>query len=46
VCATTTAQPQWVGGAFDLSARADWRCYRYRVFETTISLRNMIWRPA
>jgi type IV pilus assembly protein PilW len=45
-CTTTTVQPQWAGGVFDLTARADWRCFRYRVFETTISLRNMIWRPA
>ena len=45
-CATTTVMPTWAGGNFDLSARADWRCFRYRVFESTISLRNMIWRPA
>ena len=44
-CNTTTVTPTWAGGAFDLSARADWRCFRYRVFESTISLRNMIWRP-
>lgn len=23
----------------------DWRCYRYRVFETTVTLRNASWRP-
>jgi len=23
----------------------DWRCYRYRVFETVVSLRNTGWRP-
>ena len=45
-CEVTTVAPTWAGGAFDLSARADWRCFRYRVFESTISLRNMIWRPA
>lgn len=44
-CAATTVAPTWAGGNFDLSARADWRCFRYRVFESTISLRNMIWRP-
>jgi type IV pilus assembly protein PilW len=27
----------------DLSDDADWRRYRYRVFETIIPLRNMIW---
>lgn len=45
-CDTTTQPPQWSGGALDVSARADWRCFRYRVFESTVSLRNMIWRPA
>jgi len=23
----------------------DWRCYRYRVFETVVTLRNAAWRP-
>jgi type IV pilus assembly protein PilW len=23
----------------------DWRCYRYRVFETIVPLRNFVWRP-
>lgn len=27
----------------DLSTNADWRKYRYRVFQTIIPLRNMIW---
>jgi type IV pilus assembly protein PilW len=39
------------GGALDISASGDpsptsmqyWKCYRYRVFETTIPLRNWIW---
>jgi len=44
-CDVTTVAPTWAGGNLDLSARADWRCFRYRVFESTISLRNMIWRP-
>jgi type IV pilus assembly protein PilW len=44
-CTTTTAFPTWAAGPFDLSARADWSCFRYRVFEATVSLRNMIWRP-
>lgn len=44
-CSATTAAPTWAGGSLDLSARADWRCFKYRVFESTISLRNMIWRP-
>lgn len=29
--------------AIDLSADADWKHYRYRVFETIIPLRTMIW---
>lgn len=45
VCATTTAFPTWVAGDLDVSADPNWRCFRYRVFESTISLRNMIWRP-
>jgi type IV pilus assembly protein PilW len=24
---------------------ADWRCYRYRVFETIVPLRNADWNP-
>jgi type IV pilus assembly protein PilW len=23
----------------------DWKCYRYRVFETIVPLRNSGWRP-
>jgi type IV pilus assembly protein PilW len=50
---TTTAAPTglcaWAGStpspapAIDLSADANWQKYRYRVFETIIPLRNMIW---
>jgi len=51
-CAATTAMPNWSGSgsgsAFNsidvaTAASAD-RCYRYRVFETVVPLRNMIWR--
>jgi type IV pilus assembly protein PilW len=53
-CDTTTVAPTWSGGTFDLSASADpnpaspfyWTCYRYRVFETTVPLRNWIWRSS
>jgi type IV pilus assembly protein PilW len=57
-CDTTTAAPVWTGSAWaapasqgfrselDLSADADWRCFRYRVFETTVPLRNWIWKSA
>ena len=48
-CAATTANPTWSGGAF--SALGDFtvvtnqaRCYGYRVFETVVPIRNMIWR--
>ena len=51
-CAATTAMPTWSGSssgsafsAIDVTtaASAD-RCYRYRVFESVVPLRNMIWR--
>jgi len=53
-CDTTAAAPTWSGSAWagspwnfntrlDLSADADWQCYRYKVFETTVTLRNWIW---
>jgi type IV pilus assembly protein PilW len=42
--------PAWTGGAFDkldlATATSVDRCYRYRVFETTIPMRNMIWRTS
>jgi type IV pilus assembly protein PilW len=51
VCDTTTAAPTWSGNtgaarAFDLSADPNWKCYRYRVFETTVPLRNWIWKSS
>lgn len=27
------------------TASADWQCYRYKMFQTTVPIRNMIWRP-
>jgi type IV pilus assembly protein PilW len=51
--ATTSATPTglcaWAGSvaspapALDLSQTTNWSKYRYRVFETTIPLRNVIW---
>ena len=44
---TTTVAPTWAGGTFtavSVASGSEDRCYRYRVFETTIPLRNMIWR--
>lgn len=38
-------QPSWSGGNFDMSTLPDWQCYRYRVYETTIPLRNVAWDP-
>jgi type IV pilus assembly protein PilW len=48
-CEATTAanRPTWAGGAF-LTFDAPGAlpsCYKYRVFETVVPLRNMIWRP-
>jgi type IV pilus assembly protein PilW len=45
-CNTTTTAPVWAGSAsnpFDLSANATWQCYRYKTFQTTIPVRNMLW---
>ena len=47
-CATTTTAPviHWDSGPNmtpDLSADADWQCYRYKVFQTTIPVRNALW---
>ena len=47
-------RPAWAGGLIDVSATGDpnpasplhWKCYRYRVFETTVPLRNWIWRAS
>ena len=41
----------WMGDAIagakiDISSSAgNWQCYRYKLFQTTVPLRNMIWRP-
>jgi type IV pilus assembly protein PilW len=40
-----TAVPVTVNVAVPGDTR-DWRCYRYRVFETIVPLRNFSWRPA
>jgi len=45
-CDTSPTPPTWSGGAFDLSADPNWQCYRYRVFETTVPLRNWIWKSS
>ncbi len=44
VCTTTTTAPVWFDNpAIDLSAMADWQCYRYKVYQTIIPIRNVIW---
>lgn len=41
---TSAAPPSWPDGpAVDLSNDPDWRCYRYRSFETVVPLRNVLW---
>jgi type IV pilus assembly protein PilW len=49
-CEATTAanRPTWSGGAFFALDKPGTlpSCYKYRVFETTVPLRNMLWRPA
>jgi type IV pilus assembly protein PilW len=45
LCDTTPASPTWLGGTIDLSADPNWKCYRYRVFQTVIPLRNVLWAP-
>jgi len=44
-CTVTSVAPvSWPDGpAIDLSNDPDWRCYRYRSFETVVPLRNVLW---
>ena len=47
-------RPKWSAGIIDVSASGDpnptsmlyWKCYRYRVFETIVPLRNWIWKSS
>jgi type IV pilus assembly protein PilW len=43
-CTTTTAVPTWGSGTAFVITTPDWGCYHYRVFQTTIPLRNVIWK--
>jgi type IV pilus assembly protein PilW len=52
-CDATTVLPTWSGSAASpfnavdiATVTSQARCFRYRVFETVIPLRNMIWRGA
>lgn len=40
---TASSNIAWSGGTFDISGVPDWNCHRYKVFQTTIPLRNLIW---
>jgi type IV pilus assembly protein PilW len=42
-CTATQAAPTWSGGAFTVPDGLP-SCYKYRVFETVIPLRNVIWK--
>ncbi|WP_025869905.1 PilW family protein [Methylobacillus glycogenes] len=42
----TSNLPTWTGGTFsNVGNLSDWQHYRYQVFETTVVLRNMLWKP-
>jgi type IV pilus assembly protein PilW len=43
VCTATTAAPTWAGGSFSVPGGLP-SCYTYRVFETIVPLRNLMWR--
>jgi type IV pilus assembly protein PilW len=54
-CSVTTVGPRWFARDpvtaynIDVSATAPgttWKCYRYRVFEVTIPIRNVAWFPS
>lgn len=42
-CSATTVAPSWIGGTFAVPGGIP-SCYGYRVFETVVPIRNMIWR--
>lgn len=41
-CTTTTTAPTWSGGTMAVPGGLP-SCYRYKVFETTVPLRNILW---
>jgi type IV pilus assembly protein PilW len=52
-CDATTVLPTWSGSAASpfnavdiATVTSEARCFRYRVFETVVPLRNMIWRAS
>jgi type IV pilus assembly protein PilW len=43
----TNAEPTWGGATkFTMPAGAEWKHFRYRVYEATTSLRNVLWNRA
>jgi type IV pilus assembly protein PilW len=44
-CTASSAQPIWsaTGATLWVDANPEWRCYRYKVFELVMPLRNMLW---
>jgi type IV pilus assembly protein PilW len=47
-CDATTAAnaPTWANGLLPMNVPGGLpSCYKYRVFETVVPLRNLIWRP-
>ncbi|MEQ1880071.1 MAG: PilW family protein [Burkholderiales bacterium] len=43
LCETTTVEPTWSRGVLTVSGDPSWQCYRYKVYETVVPLRNQIW---
>lgn len=44
-CTATTVAPTWQGGTFTVPGGIP-SCYKYRVFDTVVPLRNMLWRQS
>jgi type IV pilus assembly protein PilW len=52
VCNTTKVNPTWANGTLTINvdrkpngtSNPDWMCYRYKIFETVVPLRNPIWQ--
>lgn len=40
---TAANYPTWDGGTIDVTADPNWRCYRYKVYQTIIPMRNILW---
>ncbi len=40
---TNVSNISWLGGNIDISGLPDWGCYRYRLIQTTVPLKNAMW---